>query len=114
MNEKEILLHILDSLYERYRSLEKKLSYCDENDDRYPTLLHGQMQIVRAIQNCIAQLADPKRAFVTEREWRREFAKAMEILGKIEAEKTEHVPMMTHKGGPQRSIKKITALRKSK
>ena len=113
MNEKEVLLQILDTLYSRYTTVEKKLEFLGPNNEKYPILLNGQMKVVRAIQNCIAQLADPKRAFVTDREWRREFAKAMEILGKIEAERTEHVPMITYKGGRQRSIKKITALKKS-
>lgn len=74
------------------------------------------MKVVRAIQNCIAQLADPKRPFVTDREWRREFSKMMEMMAKADAESkenSEHTPLMTFKGGRLRQTKKITAVKKS-
>jgi hypothetical protein len=98
ISEKEILQQLLQSLYQEYFTVTKKLPFYEENDSKFTVFLNTQMKIVRAIQNCIAQLADPRRGFVSEKEWRKEFSSMMDKLssesGKTVVEKT---PMKTFK-----------------
>jgi hypothetical protein len=95
ISEKEILQQLLQSLYQEYSTIKKKLSFHEENDSKYTVLLNTQMKVVRAIQNCIAQLADPRRGFVTEKEWRKEFSRMMDKL--TPDTKIEKNPMLTFK-----------------
>ena len=116
MNEKEILQELLQSLYRKYASIDKKLPFYEENDSRYPILLNSQMKIVRAIQNCIAQLADPKRGFVSDKEWRKEFSNMMDKMTRADDEmksKIDKVPLMSYKRGSLPITKRETIVRKS-
>ncbi len=114
INEKEILQQLLQSLYQEYVSVTKKLPFYEENDSKYSILLNTQMKIVRAIQNCIAQLADPRRGFVSEKEWRKEFSKMMDKLttsSDIDVEKTQ---LLTYKGASIPATKRQLMMVKKK